>query len=197
MTTVKQHLLACCVIAALGTAAHGGEYQWLPVGASGGHTIVGNEITLQETGQTVMLELRLAGWGEFEGGDARLSAFQATLDPSGYYSGTGAPLSPLDERPCTVDGDCETGGCGNVEPGICDYPHPEEGGFQITNICTADGVRCTFADDDCPPDGPFAGGNYCVTNPEWPFSIFQAAVSVLSLDYQYLGASQSGCLVDN
>ena len=65
-------------------------FEWVPVDASGLHTIVGNEIILHETGQTVTLEIYVSGWSP-----DLLKAVQATVDPSGYSNGVGGTLIPL------------------------------------------------------------------------------------------------------
>jgi hypothetical protein len=65
-------------------------FDWIPVNASGIHNIVGNEIILYETGQTVTLEIYVSGWYP-----NLLSTVQATVDSSQYSNGVGGTLIPL------------------------------------------------------------------------------------------------------
>lgn len=65
-------------------------FEWIPVDASGLHTIVGNEIIVHETGQTVTLEIYVSGWSP-----NLLKTVQATVDSSKYSNGVGGTLVPL------------------------------------------------------------------------------------------------------
>ena len=65
------------------------EFEWVPVGASGSHTIDGHKIILHETGQLVTLEIHVSGWSP-----SLLDALQATVDSSGYSNGVGGTLIP-------------------------------------------------------------------------------------------------------
>ena len=65
-------------------------FKWIPVDASGLHTIVGNEIILHETEQSVTLEIYVSGWSP-----SLLTTVQATVDSSGYSNGVGGTLVPL------------------------------------------------------------------------------------------------------
>jgi len=67
--------------------------EWIPVDATGSHTIDGNNITLFGTDQLVTLEIRLSGWGDASGAP-ELRSYQARVDPTGY-NGVGNPLNPL------------------------------------------------------------------------------------------------------
>jgi hypothetical protein len=64
-------------------------FEWIPVSASGSHTIVGNEIILHETGQIVTLEIYASGWVP-----KLLKTLQATVDSSTYSNGVGGTLVP-------------------------------------------------------------------------------------------------------
>jgi len=64
-------------------------FEWIPVSASGSHTIVGNEIILHETGQIVTLEIYVSGWSP-----NLLKTIQATVDSSKYSNGVGGTLVP-------------------------------------------------------------------------------------------------------
>ena len=46
----------------IATAARGAEFAWVPVDASGSHTLAGDEIILPGAGQQVILELHLFDW---------------------------------------------------------------------------------------------------------------------------------------
>jgi len=64
-------------------------FEWIPVSASGLHTIVGNEIILHETGQIVTLEIYVSSWSP-----KLLKTIQATVDSSTYSNGVGGTLIP-------------------------------------------------------------------------------------------------------
>ena len=66
------------------------EFGWVPVDASGSHTIDGHEITLHETEQLVTLEIHVSDWDPH-----LLKAVQATVDSAGYSNGVGGTLNPL------------------------------------------------------------------------------------------------------
>ena len=65
-------------------------FEWIPVSASGLHTIVDNEIVLHETGQMVTLEIYVSGWSP-----KLLKTVQATVDSSQYSNGVGGTLIPF------------------------------------------------------------------------------------------------------
>jgi PKD domain len=67
----------------------GAEFEWVPVDASGSHTISGNVITLHETDQLVTLEIHVSGWAPH-----LLKTVQATVDSAGYSNGVGGTLIP-------------------------------------------------------------------------------------------------------
>jgi hypothetical protein len=78
-------------------------FDWVPVSASGLHTIVGNEIILHETGQIVTLEIYVSGWSP-----KLLKTVQATVDSSKYSNGVGGTLIPYGwpgtpENGCFID----------------------------------------------------------------------------------------------
>jgi hypothetical protein len=68
------------------------------------YTPVCNEITMS-AGETVTLEIRLAGWDPDTNGDPRLLAYSAQLDSSGLTSGASGALTPA-VIPCFTDDDC-------------------------------------------------------------------------------------------
>ena len=64
-------------------------FEWIPVSATGLHTIIGNEIILHETGQIVTLEMYVSSWSP-----KLLKTIQATVDSSKYSNGVGGTLIP-------------------------------------------------------------------------------------------------------
>ena len=64
-------------------------FEWIPVDASGLHTIIGNEIILHETEQSVTLEIYVSGWFP-----NLLKTVQSTVDSSKYANGVGGTLVP-------------------------------------------------------------------------------------------------------
>jgi len=66
------------------------EIEWVPVDASGSHTIIGHKIFLHETKELVTLEIHVSGWDPH-----LLKAVQATVDSAGYSNGVGDTLNPL------------------------------------------------------------------------------------------------------
>ena len=170
------------------------EFAWVPVGATGSHTINGNEIILDSDDQVVTLEIRLSKFDEDLDGDPQLSAYQASLDARSYDNGAGPPLTPLEEGPCVIDSDCFPGDCGNVTPGICDEPQPQVGAFGILFVCfdsiaNPPQVRCE-RQSDCPIAR--------VPNPEFPFEgAFQFAVATSVANIEFLAVTQGACTDDN
>ena len=77
----------------------------LPISSTGPHTIDGNEITLQEPGQRVWLEIYIYDWDHDHDGDPLLRTWQAEIDAAGYTSGLAGYLTPASEA-CTIDADC-------------------------------------------------------------------------------------------
>ena len=77
-------------------SAGGTEIAWVPLESDGAHTIVGQEIILTGGGQLVTLEIRLSGWDPDQDGDPELGTYQVAVDSTGYSSGAGDPLSPLE-----------------------------------------------------------------------------------------------------
>ena len=96
-------LMSCCLVLGLTLTASGAEFAWVPTGATGDHTIDGGTITLQGGGQVVTLELYLWDWGS-AAGNPSLGTYQATVDSSGYSSGTGDPLTPVGWPDSPADG---------------------------------------------------------------------------------------------
>lgn len=130
------------VVVFVGGVATGAEMSLVPVGASGSHTIVGNEIRLMGGGQRVFLELRIAGWDPDLDGTPLLRAWQAAIDSSGFSSGTLGALIPA-RAACGSAADCLLvfGGACSASGGGCsqnaDCPFP-----QFNDVCR--GPTCGF-----------------------------------------------------
>ncbi len=130
MSTNRTALFSVLLVGLLTHGAAGaGEFEWVPIEATGSHTIVGNQITLHGAGQLVTLQLRMSGWDPEQDNDPVLGVFQAAVDSSTYASGDGIPLSPLGW------------------PGT-----PGDGCYQVIDMCDSDGSDCTGT-FDC-PNGP-------------------------------------------
>jgi len=81
------------------------RFSLVPVGSSGPHTIVGNEIIMPAGGQTVNLEAFAAGWDPDFDGYPMINTWQAQIDSSTYTSGLAGELT--NSRPsCTDDAHC-------------------------------------------------------------------------------------------
>lgn len=157
------------VVAVGAPRSNGTEIAWVPVSATGTHTIVGRHITLPSGPQQVTLEIRISGWDPDMDGDPQLGAYQATLDASGYSSGTGDPLMALTT------------------------PTQAAGAFIITKRCTvgqmasATGQDCTANQLSCP------AGEFCIDNPQFvlaPNLNPLVAISFEDANYKYGGVTQ-------
>ncbi|MCH7591643.1 MAG: hypothetical protein IH989_02530, partial [Planctomycetes bacterium] len=129
-----------------------------PISASGPHAIAGNQITLDEPGQRIFLEVFIADWDPDLDGIPLLAGFQASLDSSGYSSGTLGQLVTANVL-CTEDAECETA-FGPLA--TCGYPfHPGEctPGFQdlLRDDWILNGVNGIPAMDLGTPDFRWAG----------------------------------------
>lgn len=80
-----------------GSTAQAATISLVPVSATGNFNIVGDRIDV-ESGATVTLEIRVAGWAP-----SLLKTGQATIDSSGYSSGASGTLAPL-TAPTVGDG---------------------------------------------------------------------------------------------
>ncbi len=78
---------SCCVVGMTALNAAGGEIAFVPVSASGGHTITGNEIHLANGGQRVFLEVFLSDWDPDGDGTPRLKAWQADVNSASFSGG--------------------------------------------------------------------------------------------------------------
>lgn len=115
-------------------SAHAADIVLVPVGATGPHEIVGNEIILSSGGQAVTFEIRVSGWDPYE-----LRLWQIGLDQSMFASGNASPILPLGwDRPVVPKvGECLDTPCPHEWPvcddllAICVGPnyHPEDGFF--------------------------------------------------------------------
>ncbi len=125
---IRSCSLCLVALASVTPTLEAAEMFWLPVGASGTHVIVGNEIRLTGGGQRVFLELKLSSWAPDD-----LGTWQGTLDPTllgqvcvgggndgnpcfrdfdcfggGACTATRSGPVILAEEPCTIDDDCIT-----------------------------------------------------------------------------------------
>lgn len=143
----KTWAAGCCMVGMFNVLAGGAEIALVPVGASGVHTIDGNEILLEGGGQRIFLEIQISGWDP-----ALLKAWQATIDSSGYSSGLRGMLAVelaacSDDRDCRVafGGICSLVGDSCVDDDDCQFP-------QFGERCR--GSACSFllpAGDFCKP----------------------------------------------
>lgn len=145
------------------------EFAWQPVSATGGHTILGNEIALDSPGQQVTLELQLRGWVSAPG-SPELGAYVVNVDPAGYSSGIGSPLNPLGW------------------PGT-----PGDGAFIDDPRCELSLGRCAN-DAECPGGEPCVGHlDFVFTG----FPGYATDVRTTSLSYEWVSAIPSGQKVDD
>lgn len=131
---------AIAILAICSAAVDAAQFQFLPVGASGSHTIVGNEIRLTGGGQRVFLELKLSGWGP-----RRLKAWQVKLDANSYSSGIGDDLTPETQT-------CPKVCVGGTTPGAACTSTCPGGGTCSSRICDGGanvGMSCS-ATSQCP-----------------------------------------------
>jgi hypothetical protein len=91
-------MLACCMGGIINTPANGAQIALVPISASGGHTIIDNEIVLSGGGQRVYLELFVSGWSP-----SLLKTWQVKIDSSGY-----AGVIEAAYETCTTDPECVT-----------------------------------------------------------------------------------------
>ena len=62
MRNMRVLSMACWTVLICTYSAHAAEFEWIPVSATGTHTINGNTIALVGGGQQVTLELHMSGW---------------------------------------------------------------------------------------------------------------------------------------
>ncbi|MFQ5591429.1 MAG: hypothetical protein ACE5HE_09725 [Phycisphaerae bacterium] len=160
--------------------------EWLPVTASGNHTIVGNEIVIEGGGQTVTLHLLVSGWDPTSVGTL-LGSFQGTIDPTSYLGANASPPNPgVDLNPfgwplTPTDGAFQAVQvCGNLDC-LFDPTNPACDWDEFGNCAV---TPCLDPPDPRPfcferPDWVFAGGNYVET------------VTTDSLSYSWSAASTS------
>ena len=121
--------------AAVVTSADAAEMALVPVSASGPHTIVGNEIILHGSDQTVTLEIRMSDWDP-----VGIRAYQAVVDAAGSMSGDAGMLMPLGwddpdtSTACHDSSDCPPGDICWIPEGTQGFcagsgHHPEDGAF--------------------------------------------------------------------
>jgi|GEM_PF-3163755 len=167
--------VVCATLGATSLTSLGAEFALVPKGATGAHNIAGQEITLDGPNQQVTVHMELSGWDPDTNNDPLLGAFQGSIAPTGYSSGTGVDLNPLGW------------------PGT-----PSDGAFQALNLCTVNqvpdpsGIPCISA-PDCPQN------EFCIPNQRWVFNglSYINAVSTASLQYEYVASAQAGGKADD
>jgi hypothetical protein len=167
----------------MSVCANAAEMALVPVGASGPHEIVGNEIILYGADQVVTLEIYASDWQPWP-----INMFQASIDPRGATSGDAGTLAPLawdrtgDEPVCETDSDCPEGTlcwrpAARAALGLCTSPnhHPEDGAF-------IDETRPDYVFRDLPA---LAGVDLSLWDPAWPFGFRFGALtlSIVSVVY--------------
>lgn len=153
--------------------------EWVPVSATGPHTITGNQIVLGNTsGMQVTLELRVSNWDPEHDGVPSLAAIQATVDAAGYNNGSGVNIGPL------------------VLPTL------ESGAFIALQRCTVgqqinpNGAPCGSGFPAC------TAGEFCVGNPLYLFDnlnplAFTALINAIFQNYEFGNVAQVGSKVDD
>lgn len=166
---------ACLTLVAV-AGANAADATLKPIRASGAHTIVGNEIILTGTGQTVEFAIRISDWDPDLNGDPQLTAYQVTIDPAGYSSGAGTVLTPLTT------------------------PNAAAGAYIYTNKCTVgqqqnpNGAPCGTGFPACP------GGEFCIGDPDYIFNALQPLTTLATVTqaYEFGGVCQAAaCKVDD
>lgn len=121
-------------IATVGTSA--AEIQLIPVGASGVHTITGNEIELTGANQRVELEIFISGWDPDQDGDPHLKSWEVDIDSSSYSSGVLGVLVPPAIL-CLTQNDPDEF-CRSNFGGVC----------SLSGVPCVDDTPCTFGPTD-------------------------------------------------
>ena len=122
-----------CTTVSLTISVNAAEMALVPVGASGSHMIIGNEIILIGGGQEVTLEIRVSDWDP-----SLLRVWQGLINTDGFTSGSAGTAFPLGwNRPfvrCVTDADCPSDRICHIT-GMCADPDelPEAGLFTDTS----------------------------------------------------------------
>lgn len=168
------HLVAAVILSAASVpSAIAGRLAWVPVSATGSHTINGNDITLIGANQQVTLELRVSNWDPDLDGTPTLGAFQGTVDAGGYSNGIGTSLTPVTA------------------------PSVSAGAFIAASRCTVGqqapptGAAC-IGPADCP-------GEFCAPNPAYVFTGFSPFLVLATVTpyYEFGGVAGVGSKTDN
>ncbi len=144
------------------------EIAFVPIGADGAYTIVGDEIILQGGGQLVELAIMISGWDANLDGTPLLGTYQAAYDSTSLASGTGAPLTAFATPDATA------------------------GAFVILKRCTVgqlvdpNGPRCDIS--SCP------AGEFCIDNSGLVVAGFDPLCGVATIlpDYEYFCTTGPG-----
>jgi hypothetical protein len=93
-------------------------FSLMPVSATTGHLIDGNEIIVPIGGTTVAVEIRVSGWDADLDGVPELGGYELKFDSSGLNSGSTGSIS-VAAIPCAGNDDCFVGSfCQGI--GLCD-----------------------------------------------------------------------------
>jgi len=148
-------ICSVCTVVSFGDAADAYVFEWVPVAASGAHTIDGNTIILQGGGQTVTLHFMISDWDPDQTG-AILGSWQGTIDPAGYLGANASPPNP------------------GVDLMPVGFPlTPDDGTFQATKVCTDDFIPPIFEEFDplsnCQSNAQCNTGFVCVERPDYVY----------------------------
>ena len=189
----------CCALViglvAFGASVQGQEMEWVPVGATGPYVLNGNEIVLEAGGVTVQMDIMISGWGA-QAGPPLFGAFNATIVGSSLLgdncdpANSGCNIDTPVQAPCTIDGDCATGLCGNYEDAFCDDDQPA---FIHAMQCQTTTSQPCKSPADCP------GSEVCISNADFIAATCDPTKAVslpANKNYEYLGACQSGGVAD-
>ena len=129
-------LLVASVVVLLAIPANAAKMEFVPVTASGPHSIRGNEIVLVGGGQKVTLEIRISNWNP----DV-LHIYQVHIDTNGFVSGDVGTAFPLgwdrdfEMQPCQDDSHCPGGQVCHLMWERCAGPdhYPQAGWFMDTS----------------------------------------------------------------
>lgn len=88
MQNVMRRFVGVLALAVFAVDTQAAEIRLTPVGATGTHTIVGNEIRLAGAGQRVTLNVQLRAWAP-----SGLKLYQAKIESAGFGSGTSGLLA--------------------------------------------------------------------------------------------------------
>jgi len=148
-------LVGACISVWFTISANATVFEWVPVSASGTHTIEENTILLQSGGQTVTLHFMVSDWDPDQTG-VTVGSFQGTVDPAGYLGVNADTPRPY------------------IDLGPLGYPvTPSDGAFQALKVCSDDLVPPLFETFDplsnCQTNADCPTGFVCVERPDYVY----------------------------